>query len=196
MTADMPLSDYDLINLSGYSFSISARRSSFDFPSRCCRRPRSSSSFPSVNERSLSVSWPYFCFNFPFTSFQLPFTCNFDVIAKGLRRSLGAWSRDQFKKCSHQQRNPVHLSYPLLVDRARSPSQDKCRRTTSFKPKGVIAFSRMCAIASSTESVTKIKSRSDRLIIPSPAIFSNSRSKSRQYSVPITTTGKFLILPV
>ncbi len=91
MTADMTLSDHTLNNRLGYSFSISARSSSFDFPSRCCRRPRNSSSFPSANERSSSVNWPYFCFNFPFTSFQLPLTCNFVVITKGLRCSPGAW---------------------------------------------------------------------------------------------------------
>ena len=98
MTADMPLSDHDLINLSGYSFSISARRSSFDFPRRCCRRPRSSSSFPSAKERSSSVNWPYFCFNFPFTSFQLPLTCNFVLITMGLRRSLGVWLQGHSQK--------------------------------------------------------------------------------------------------
>src|SRR5207244_13300295 len=93
-----------------YIFSISARSSSLDFPSRRCRRPRSSSSFPSANERSSSVNWPYFCFNFPFTSFQLPLTCNFVVITKGLRRSLGAWLRDQYKKCpGREQCNLVRL---------------------------------------------------------------------------------------
>src|SRR5437763_5517495 len=129
MTADMPLSDHDLINLSGYSFSISARRSSFDFPRRCWSRPRSSSSFPSANERSSSVNWPYFYYNFPFTSFQPPLTCNFVVITKGLRSSLGAWLRDRFKKRPEKEHcNPVPLGYSRRVDKARSPSHARCLR--------------------------------------------------------------------
>src|SRR5207248_7918496 len=105
---------------------------------------------------------PYFSFNLPFTSFQPPLTCNFVVITKGLRSSLGAWLRDRFKKRPEKEQcNPVPLGYSRRVDKARSPSHARCLRTTSFKPKGVIAFSPMCAIASSTESVAKIKSRSD-----------------------------------
>src|SRR5436190_5147121 len=51
-----------------------------------------------------------------------------------------------------------------------------------FQTKRVIAFARMCAIASSTESVAKIKSRSDRLIIPSTAIFSSIFSRSEEHT--------------
>ena len=57
--------------------SISARSSSFVLPSLFWRRPRSSSSLPSANVRSSSVSCPYFCLSLPFTSFQLPFNCRF-----------------------------------------------------------------------------------------------------------------------
>ncbi len=35
-----------------------------------------------------------------------------------------------------------------------SPNQGRCRLTTRLRPNGSIAFSRICAIASSTESVT------------------------------------------
>ena len=57
--------------------SISARSSSLVLPTLFSRRPRSSSSLPSANIRSSSVSWPYFCLSLPLTSFQLPFICSF-----------------------------------------------------------------------------------------------------------------------
>src|SRR5439155_22188278 len=46
---------------------------------------------PSDNVKSSSVSLAYFCFNFPFTAFHLPLTCNFVAITKGLRESACDW---------------------------------------------------------------------------------------------------------
>src|SRR5207244_11533771 len=43
-------------HVASYSFSISARRTSFVLPSFCWRRPSNSSSFPSTNVRSSSVN--------------------------------------------------------------------------------------------------------------------------------------------
>src|ERR1700730_8551927 len=62
------------------SFSISDRHSSFVRPSFCCSRPNNSSSLPSEKVRSSSVNCPYFCFNLPVTSFQLPLSSNFVAI--------------------------------------------------------------------------------------------------------------------
>ena len=63
-------------------FAISSRIASLVRPSFFSKRPKSSSSFPSENATSSSVSCPYFCFSFPFTSFQPPLNCNLVIVLK------------------------------------------------------------------------------------------------------------------
>ena len=70
------LCECSFLRLMFYRSSISFRSSSLDLPSLVWSRPRSSSSLPSANVRSLSVNWPYFCFSLPFTSFQPPLNCS------------------------------------------------------------------------------------------------------------------------
>ena len=57
-------------------------------------------------------------------------------------------------------------------------------------------ISSMYRAASSTESVTSRRSRSDRAIMPASTIVSNCSTMGRQYSTPITITGNSWILAV
>jgi hypothetical protein len=75
--------------LNVYNPSISRRISSLVLPSRCCRRPSNSSSFPSANVRSSSVSCAYFCFSFPLISFQLPLI--WSLFMPSFRRRKRRW---------------------------------------------------------------------------------------------------------
>jgi len=65
MTADMPLSDHDLINLSGYSFSISARRSSFDFSEALLQTSQKLIFFPLCERKIVIRQLAIFLFQFP-----------------------------------------------------------------------------------------------------------------------------------
>src|SRR5213078_2088423 len=93
-----------------HKFSISVRRSSFVLPSFCSRRPRSSSSFPSANARSLSVNCPYFCFSLPFTSFQLPLNCKFVIVINASHATHGSvvfCKKEAVRARGDSMRNPL-----------------------------------------------------------------------------------------
>ena len=79
---------------SRYNFLMIERSCDLVLPSLTLSLPRSSSSFPSMSKRSLSVKWPNFCFSLPATSSHVPLNVSLSMRFSFLLQSDSAIRRD------------------------------------------------------------------------------------------------------